>query len=147
MSTTVSHTMHGTLMRGLVAGIMVPTTLVLLLVALDVWVASVGAPFLALPGNLLIAVLFAVVAARSFVLARRGAQTERGASFDRALVLISLLVGGFMLVLPAFTVVGASGGVAVAIYAVAITAILVVLCRSNWRTPSSAPLISHRPFI
>lgn len=136
------------LWRGIIAAVLVPITLVMLLVALDVWVGSVGAAFLALPGNLLVAVLFAVVAARSFVLARRGAQTERGASIDRALVLVSLIVGGFMLVLPACTVLSAPGGTAVAIYAVAITAILVVLCRSNWRTPSSsAPLASHGPLI
>ncbi|MFJ4159827.1 hypothetical protein [Microbacterium testaceum] len=148
MSTTLTYTMRGTLVGGLIAAILVPTALVMLLVTLDVWVASVGAPFLALPGNLLVAVLFVVVAVRSFVLARRGAQTERGASFDRALVLVSLLVGGFMLALPAFTVVSAPGGVAVAIYAVAITAILVVLCRSNWRTPvSGSPLASHQPLI
>lgn len=43
---------------------------------------------------------------------------------------------------------GAPGGIAVAIYAVAITAVLVVLCRSNWRTPSSgAPLAAHGPVI
>ncbi|WP_150955089.1 hypothetical protein [Microbacterium testaceum] len=136
------------LWRGVVAAVLVPTTLVMLLVALDVWVASVGAAFIALPGNLIVAVLFAVVAIRSFLLARRGAQTERGASIDRALVLVSLLVGGFMLVFPACTVLGAPGGIAVAIYAVAITAILVVLCRSNWRTPSaSTPLAAHGPLI
>lgn len=136
------------LWRGIVAAVLVPITLVMLLVALDVWVASVGAAFLALPGNLLVAVLFAVVAVRSFVLARRGAQTERGASIDRALVLVSLIIGGFMLVLPACTVLADPGGTAVAIYAVVITAILVVLCRSNWRTPSSsAPLASHGPLI
>lgn len=136
------------LWRGVIAVVLMPVTLVMLLVALDVWVASVGAAFLALPGNLLVAVLFAVVAARSFVLARRGAQTERGAFIDRALVLVSLLVGGFMLVLPACTVLGDPGGAAVAIYAVVITAVLVVLCRSNWRTPSSsAPLASHGPLI
>ncbi|MDR6689348.1 putative membrane protein [Microbacterium sp. 1154] len=136
------------LWRGIIAAVLVAITLVMLLVALDVWVGSIGAAFLALPGNLLVTVLFAVVAARSFVLARRGAQTERGASIDRALVLVSLIVGGFMLVLPACTVLGDPGGIAVAIYAVVITAILVVLCRSNWRTPSSsAPLASHGPLI
>lgn len=120
------------LWRGVIAAVLVPITLVILLVALDVWRASVGAAFLALPGNLLLA----VVAIRAFLLARRGAQTERGASTDRALVLVCLVVGGFMLVLPALTALGAPGGIAVAIYAVAITAVLVVLCRSNWRTPS-----------
>ncbi|MCM3503259.1 hypothetical protein M3667_15410 [Microbacterium sp. P26] len=143
-------TVRSALWRGIIAALLVPIALVMLLVALDVWVASVAAPFLALPGNLVVAALFAIVAVRSFVLARRGAQTERGASMDRVLVLVSLLVGGFMLVLPALTVLGAPGGVAVAIYAVAITAILVVLCRSNWRTPASgsgSPLASHRPLI
>lgn len=136
------------LWRGIIAAVLVPINLLMLLVALDVWVGSIGAAFLALPGNLLVTVLFAVVAARSFILARRGAQTERGASIDRALVLVSLIVGGFMLVLPACTVLGDPGGIAVAIYAVVITAILVVLCRSNWRTPSSsAPLASHGPLI
>ncbi|MBD8217639.1 hypothetical protein IFU40_03215 [Microbacterium sp. CFBP 13617] len=136
------------LRRGVIAAVLVPVTLVILLVALDVWRASVGAAFLALPGNLLLAVLFAVVAIRAFLLARRGAQTERGASTDRALVLVCLVVGGFMLVLPALTALGAPGGIAVAIYAVAITAVLVVLCRSNWRTPSSgAPLAAHGPVI
>jgi hypothetical protein len=63
-------------------------------------------------------------------------------------VLVCLVVGGFMLVLPALTALGAPGGIAVAIYAVAITAVLVVLCRSNWRTPSSgAPLAAHGPVI
>jgi len=134
--------------RGVIAAVLVPVTFVMLLVALDVWVASAGAAFVALPGNLFLTALFAIVAVRSFLLARRGAQTERGASFDRALVLVSMLVGGFMLVLPALTAIAAPGGVAVTIYAVVITAILVVLCRSNWKTPSTAaPLAAHGPII
>lgn len=136
------------LWRGAIAAALVPTTLVMLLVALDVWMGTVAAPFLAFPGNLLLAALYAVVAVRAFLLARHGAQTERGAFADRALVLASLVVGGMMLVLPAITELGEPGGIVVAIYALVTTAVLVVLGRANWKTPSAqGRLDAHDPVI
>ena len=132
--------------RGVIATLLCLTSVVGLLVTLDLWTQTVAPALLSLPSNIFLASCFAVAAGRSFALARRGGHTEVSAAGDRVIALVGLIVV-FVMVFSATTVASADGWLGLVLYAVTLGAALETLLILNWKArPLAGDLASQRPF-